>query len=790
MTAQFSRLRFAVPMKAAALALLLALPLSAQTSPLVFTPTEVSAPVVPGGSAVWFNMHADSRRSLAQIDFRADSDGDGFVQWQRLPTDPSLRSIWTAVDMTSGRLMAGRPPGAIPAQTAFPPKAFLRDADGHFSNLVLDISKMRSQWESIYLLWVRPGTGAWFVETADDDPLTDRDSSFNDLLVLQASQFEPVGTAPAPAGFAAGDVLVGIDIAAEHWFGDAVDAHLGETGGPGVLSAYADHRFGEAVPRPVGIHVLRREGSDGTVSVRYATENGTALAGVHYEAVAGTLTFGPGEIVKTIHVPLIDDNLYSGDTSFKLNLTDPAGAPLGGPASFTFTIAEDDPKPHLSIVGGMTVQEGGAGTYEIPLAVRLTGATRLPVTATWEVSSNPGVPNGGTLVFAPGETEKLITFRYAGNTIPGDDRTYTVSLNGVQNATSGSAQIRIVDDDYATLSMDDVSVSENAFSVAVPIRLSAPGRAVTLKVTTVDGTAKAGVDYEARSGTMEFRTSSSVEYLSIPILRDLLLTEADETFEVVVSEVTDATVVRGRATVTIVNAEPPPPGVILDNWAGLESSDATFVLRISAPYFRDVTVVATTRATGTTATAGSDFVPKSQTLTIPAGQTSTTFVVDVVDDAVAEGPEVFAVDLTQLTNATFGFNPFAVGSIADDDGPMLTVDDATIAEGDAGTSTLRVRVRLNMTSATAIRVNYAAQNGTALVDRDFLRSSGTLTFNPGELEKFIDVTILGDRSFEPDETFTMQLSTPQGASIARAIATCTIVNDDEASPSKRRSARH
>ncbi|HEX6087169.1 MAG TPA: Calx-beta domain-containing protein [Thermoanaerobaculia bacterium] len=780
-------------MKAAALLLLLAFPLSAQTpSPLTFTSTEVTAPVVPGGSAVWFNMHADDRRSVAQIDFRTDSDADGFVQWQRNPgTIPTFRSIWTAVDMTSGRLMAGRPPGVIPAQSPFPPKAFLRDADGNFSNLVIDLSKMSLEWEYLYLLWVRPGTGAWYVEAADADPPTDRDRSFNDLLVLQASQFEPVDTVATPAGFVAGDLLLAIDVGAQSWFGDTVDAHLAESGGPGVLSAYAYHSFGEAGTRPVEIHVLRREGSDGTVSLRYATENGTALAGVHYEAVAGTLTFGPGEIVKTIAVPKINDGTYSGDTSFKVNLTDPAGAPISGPASFTFTLVDDDPKPQLSIVGGTTVQEGGPGTYELPMQVRLTGATRLPVTATWTVSPDPGAPNGGTLVFEPGETEKSITFRYAGNTLPGADRTYTVSLDAVQNAMSAAAaQIKVIDDDYATLSVNDVSVNENSSSVSVAVQLSAPGHPVTLKFTTVDGTATAGVDYEARSGTLTFNASSSVQLISIPILRDLLLSEPDETFDVVVSEVTNATVVRARATVTIVNAEPPPPGVVLDNWAGLESSDATFVLRIGTPYFRDITVVATTRATGTTAKPDSDFVPKSQTLTIPAGQTSTTFVVDLVDDAVAEEREVFAVDLTNLTNATYGWEKFAVGSIYDDDGPMLTVDDATLVEGDSGTSTMRVRIHLNMTAAAPVRAGYLAQNGTALIDRDFLRSGSTLTFNPGEREKFIEVAILGDRSLEPDETFTVVLSSPEGASIARGTATCTIVNDDEASPSKRRSARH
>lgn len=351
------------------------------------------------------------------------------------------------------------------------------------------------------------------------------------------------------------------------------------------------------------------------------------------------------------------------------------------------------------------------------------------------------------------------------------------------------AQINVADEDSATLTVGDATVSENAGFAAVSVQLSAPAGLVTLRYTTVDGTATAGPDYEARTGTLTFTASSSEESISIPVRSDLLLSEANETFEVVVSEVSGATVVRDRAVVTIVNAEPPVPLVTVDEWLGLESSDATFTLRLDAPTFRDVTFVAATDPTGQYAKPGLDFVAKTQTLLIPAGETSTTFTVDIIDDAVVEGRELFVVYLTGLTNARFSPYPRAVGWIEDNDGPMLTIDDATVVEGDAGITILRARVHLDRTAAAPIRVSYSAYNQTAHSDRDFVRSSGTLTINPGEREKFIEVGILGDRSIEPDETFIIRLSAAQGAGNARALATCTIVNDD-AAPPKRRSARH
>ena len=152
-------------------------------------------------------------------------------------------------------------------------------------------------------------------------------------------------------------------------------------------------------------------------------------------------------------------------------------------------------------------------------------------------------------------------------------------------------------DDSTTLTVRDATVSENGGFAAVPVQLSVPGP-VTLHYTTVDGTAHAGVDYEARTGTLTFTASSTEEFISIPIRSDLLLGEPAETFEVVVSEVSGATVVRDRAVVTIVDAEPPAPTVMIGHWEGLESSDATFTLTLSAPTFRDVTVIATTDPVG------------------------------------------------------------------------------------------------------------------------------------------------------------------------------------------------
>ncbi|PYS54319.1 MAG: Ig domain-containing protein,Calx-beta domain-containing protein, partial [Acidobacteria bacterium] len=87
-------------------------------------------------------------------------------------------------------------------------------------------------------------------------------------------------------------------------------------------------------------------------------------------------------------------------------------------------------------------------------------------------------------------------------------------------------------------------------------------------------------------------------------------------------------------------------------------------------------------------------------------------------------------------------------------------------------------VTLSSASNLTASVNFATANGTATAPSDYLVTNGTLTFNPGDLTKTINVTINGDQLFEPDETFTVNLSNPVNTTISKATGIGTILNDD------------
>ena len=150
----------------------------------------------------------------------------------------------------------------------------------------------------------------------------------------------------------------------------------------------------------------------------------------------------------------------------------------------------------------------------------------------------------------------------------------------------------------------------------------------------------------------------------------------------------------------------------------------------------------------------------------------------VAGDITAGG----TINLSNGTTVSGNCNPAPTGSgSCTTTGPVrtLSIANASKTEGDVGTTALNFTVTLSASTTIAITVNYATSNGTATVaNTDYVATSGTLTFNAGETSKTVSVTINGDTVVEPDETFTVTLSSPTNATIATGSATGTILNDD------------
>lgn len=203
---------------------------------------------------------------------------------------------------------------------------------------------------------------------------------------------------------------------------------------------------------------------------------------------------------------------------------------------------------------------------------------------------------------------------------------------------------------------------------------------------------------------------------------------------------------------------------------------ANFVVRLSQASPSPVSYNVTT-ANGT-ATAGSDYLAKSLTgETIPAGQTSRAFSVTVNGDGAREADETFFANVTNVTGASVT-DAQGRATIVNDDNPMLSIADVSIAEGNSGTRLATFTVKLSQASASPVTYSIATANGTAVAGSDYgARSLSGETIPAGQTSRTFAVTINGDTSVEPNETFSASIS-GASVSVSDGFANGFILNDD------------
>ncbi|MBK5967064.1 hypothetical protein CCR95_24095 [Thiocystis minor] len=201
----------------------------------------------------------------------------------------------------------------------------------------------------------------------------------------------------------------------------------------------------------------------------------------------------------------------------------------------------------------------------------------------------------------------------------------------------------------------------------------------------------------------------------------------------------------------------------------------TFTVRLSGASIRTVSVNYLT--VNGTATLGSDYIGTAGTLTFKPGETSKTFNISVVGDNLKEANETFFVNLSLPNGATLT-DTQGVGTILNDDGAVLRINDVRKAEGQSGSGAATFLATLSAPSVSTVTVKYATANGTAMAGSDYAATSGTLTFSPGQTSKPFSVNVMGDTAKEANETFAVNLSAPSNATLFDSQGVGTILNDD------------
>jgi hypothetical protein len=131
------------------------------------------------------------------------------------------------------------------------------------------------------------------------------------------------------------------------------------------------------------------------------------------------------------------------------------------------------------------------------------------------------------------------------------------------------------------------------------------------------------------------------------------------------------------------------------------------------------------------------------------------------------------------TSITIGLaSPIPVPTPVPSPKPKVSVGGLSMPEGNSGRTTVLVPVRLSAASSTPVTVAWHTANGTAVAGKDYVAAHGTVTIPAGQLTATIPVSVIGDRVKERNETFTVVLTTPNGATLGTARGIVTIANDD------------
>ena len=224
--------------------------------------------------------------------------------------------------------------------------------------------------------------------------------------------------------------------------------------------------------------------------------------------------------------------------------------------------------------------------------------------------------------------------------------------------------------------------------------------------------------------------------------------------------------------------DPKMPSVL--RWVNVqEGSTAVFQLRLSAASRLPESVLVSTVAE--TATLGLDYMARPVLIQFAPGETLKEFRLQTLADArpVIEGVETFRIYATPAGRPTTQQMSAQV-RIRDFIPQAISTQNISLLEGNAGTSLATFTVRLSASAALPVTVAYATRDGSATVaNSDYVATSGTLTFRPGETTKTVSVTVNGDTTLESDEVFSLDLTNPsRGATILTPTATCTILKDE------------
>jgi len=498
------------------------------------------------------------------------------------------------------------------------------------------------------------------------------------------------------------------------------------------------------------------------------TRSGTATSGTDYSGAVGSVVVPANATTASFPITPVADSTVEPDETVIFSVASGSGYGIGSPSSATATIVNDDFPVASITVSPASVDEDGAANLVYTVALDQPSPSALSIGFSVGGTATNGsdyATINSPLVIAAGQTSGTITVNPTTDTTAEPDETVVISLNAGSGYTVGSpnsATGTIRNDDLPTLSINDVSVNEGdsgTTNATFTVSLSQPAGTggVSFDIATADGTATAGVDYVAASLTGQTIPAGSSSATFTVLVNGDTLNEPSETFFVNVSNINGATAADAQGQGTIVNDDALPSLSIDDvsvNEGNSGTTTATFTVSLSAASGQTVSVNYAT-ADGT-ATAGSDYVARSGTLTFTPGTTAQGVAVTVNGDTAVEPNETFSVGLSGASNASIA-RATGTGTILNDDA-VVTVGPASLPAATAGSTYSQT---LSASGGTA-PYTFAVSAGTLPVGLS-LSPAGVLSGTPTSSGSFNFTATATDSGGSPtsgNRAYTLTVASP------------------------------
>lgn len=556
-------------------------------------------------------------------------------------------------------------------------------------------------------------------------------------------------------------------------------------------------------------------------TLSYSTSDGTAtVADGDYASAATTsiLSFGgaAGE-VQYISIAVNGDKKIEADERFNVKL-DNLSKSFSNRLKLQTAIAEGTIINDDSGIITITKTDGSetgpaAASFMFTLADGHT--SDVPVTISYTLSGTAG-GNGldytgigsASVVIPAGQSFAKLSLPVIDDIIVEDAESVTLAVTSI-NSVYGSVvslnsaipELTIADNDFAIVSLSRPVVMTEGHSGTTAFSFSATldkatSNPFTVNYFTTDGTATTADNDYIPSGTVALSfagTAGESKTISVLVKGDRKM-EDDEAFSLALGALSgtfgNRLKIQGSpVSGTIKNDDSAVITVFkIDGTEGLE--DGRFIFSFPEGVSSDAATTINYRLDGTATSADYNAAPISSVV-IPAGATSATLVLPVIDDSVLEEPESVRIDIVSTNNSYNKVEwalPLPVATIFDNDNASIILSGpAAVEEGNNGTRTVTFTATLDKLTSKGFDVDYTTVDGTATVaDKDYEFKSGRLTFAgfAGETKE-ITVVITGDVKVEDPENFGLMLDGVNPAfagrlSVKGSPASATILNDDDA----------